>query len=226
MAASAAFAVLEARVELLRKLFLPDEFDPTGSYSDEQTTRTFAFRLLAHAEIEGFLEDRAKELAKIALAGWRTSRRPSTTLVALMAFSGLDHRPPPPTLSPPQPSKAKSWPQEVDLDERVAAAVTAFNRRMSQNHGIKEENLLRILMPIGLGTDDIDQTLLAELNSLGSDRGATAHSSGQHVTTIPDPKNELERVRRILEGLEGVDTTLGELESEAAQADADGEVGA
>ena len=209
----------------MRTIFLPEEFDPTGTYPDEQATRTFAFRLLAHAEIEGFLEERAKVLARTALTGWRNSRQSSTSLVALMAFSGLEHRPPPNTLFAPQPSKSKSWPREVELDERVTAAVTAFNYRLSQNHGIKEENLLGILLPIGLGTDDIDPMLLAELNSLGSDRGATAHGSVQHVTTFPDPKDELDRVQRILDRLEEVDIKLGALESEAALGDTEPEAG-
>ncbi len=200
----------------LRRMFLPEEFDPTGSYPEEQTTQTFAFRLLAHAEIEGFLEDRAKELSKTALAAWRNGKKPSTSLVSLVAFSGLEHRTPPGTLAAPQPSQSKTWPKEVELDERIVAAVTAFHRRLSQNHGIKEENLLGILLPIGLSTGDIDPTLLAELNSLGSDRGTTAHTSVQHVTIVPDPRDELKRVQRILEQLQAVDIKLETLESECS----------
>ena len=48
----------------------------------------------------------------------------------------------------------------------------------------------------------------------------------QHVTTVPDPKDELERVQRILERLEEVDIKLGTLESEVAGVDAEAEAGA
>ena len=36
---------------------LPEKFSPTGDYSDRQLDRARGFRLLAHAEIEAFLED-------------------------------------------------------------------------------------------------------------------------------------------------------------------------
>jgi hypothetical protein len=62
MPESSSFAAMRSRIDDLRDIFLPKEFDPTGSYEDDQRTRTIAFRLLAHAEIESFLEDRAKAL--------------------------------------------------------------------------------------------------------------------------------------------------------------------
>jgi hypothetical protein len=61
---------LVSRIEELRTIFLPTPFDPTGIYPAEQATRTLGFRLLVHAEIESFLEERARDLARAALDAW------------------------------------------------------------------------------------------------------------------------------------------------------------
>jgi hypothetical protein len=58
--------LLRERVEGLRNHLLPTPFDPTGTYSDEAGTqiRALAFRVLAHAELETYFEERVVEIAK------------------------------------------------------------------------------------------------------------------------------------------------------------------
>ena len=52
------FITLKTQLDRLKDEFLP-EISPTGSYSESQLSRTAAYRVLAHAEIEYYLEERA-----------------------------------------------------------------------------------------------------------------------------------------------------------------------
>lgn len=208
MTESARFVALSTRVDELRRILLPDPFDPTGTYPSEQLTRTFGFRLLCHAEIESYLEERAEEIAKAALHAWVQTGSVSRVLVSLVCFSGLQSELPPGSLNPPQPSQRKTWPSKLELDERVREGVTAFVRDIRNNHGIKEENLLRLLVPIGTPVATLDPAFLADCNSFGAARGETAHLSASRVSTVPDPKTEYETVLRLVAGLRGVDAEL------------------
>ena len=57
---------------------------------------------------------------------------------------------------------------------------------MGKNHGIKEKNILGLLLPIRLSMSDINQTWLATIDSFGSDQGNTAHRSVRAYQP-PDP---------------------------------------
>jgi hypothetical protein len=205
---------LDQRIEELRRVLLPAAFDPTGTYPSEQATKTIAFRVLAHGEIEYFLEARARDLSTQALAAWRANRTASTTLLAMIAFSRKHKGDPPATLEPPSLNQAKDWALAIELDSRVASAVTGFHHHLKSNNGIKEQNLIGILLPIGIKPGDIENELLAELNSFGSDRGASAHGSVAHVKTIPDPKGEYIRVKGILQRIGKLDTSFAALYEE------------
>ena len=78
-----------------------------------------------------------------------------------------------------------------------------------ENHGIREKNLLRLLLPIGADFSAFDPILISELDSFGERRGTVAHSSAIfHVTSKPDPKDELEKVNNIVSLLRDVDREL------------------
>jgi hypothetical protein len=76
---SARYQALRQRVEMLREHLLPNPFDPTGNYVDEAAvrTRTLSFRVLAHAELETYFEDRVVEIAKASWRRWETNRKTS-----------------------------------------------------------------------------------------------------------------------------------------------------
>lgn len=212
MTASPRFEVLRSEIETLRSHLLPAAFDPTGAYPPDALTKALAFRVLAHAEIESYLEDRALELSRDALRAYRggVMRR---TLVTLVAFSGLTAEEPPDSLAPPQPTQTKLWPNKIDLGERLVAAVNAYDARVRKNNGIKEPNLLQLLLPIGMTASDLDPVFVANMNAFGERRGAAAHSSGAAVKTQqpPDPEQEYQTVLAMLVELERIDGRLDAL---------------
>ena len=204
MPSSKSFRDLRSRIRELRNHFLPKTFHPTGSYTERQFDRSRAFRLLAHAEIEWYLEQIASETANIAAENWQKHRQVTKPLLTMVAYVDTHLGGVP---NPKQPGVLR------DLDSRVEESRKRFNNyARARNNGIKEENILRLLLPVGISESNIDQTWLSTTDSFGQNRGETAHRSNQ-VSNPPDPKNEFDIVTQILEGLSAIDEKLLELRS-------------
>jgi hypothetical protein len=169
---------------------LPRAFSPTGSYSELQLDRTRGYRLLVHAEIEAFLEERASEVVTSAFDSWRADLKPRHTVISLLACL--------------RPSD-KSF---TSLTEAVGFSFGRFNKAIKDNNGIKQENLQKFLPPVGVDWAAIDGTWLSTLNSFGTARGEVAHTSIRVHQPI-DPKGEYETVKvRILPGLRDLDMAM------------------
>ncbi|MGO7909761.1 hypothetical protein AB9E09_34340 [Rhizobium leguminosarum] len=219
---SGRFAILRDRIEELRRLLLPWRFDPTGSYRDplRVTTRALSFRVLAHAEVETYLEDRVLEIATTALKSWEDSRFVSVATIHLMGFSGKAMELPPSTLFTSDQGKQKDWHTRTAIDDRFARCVSDFQRRVrNENHGVKERNIMEMLVPVGFDMGKCDALFLQSMNSFGEARGAVAHSSGKsHVQKAVDPKSEYEVLQSILTSLLQVDLEFNRILAESSQA--------
>ena len=184
---SARFGYLTRRLAYLRQLLLPPTFSPTGDYRREDFDRARGYRLLAHAEIEAYIEDRARSVAVSALRTWLKHRRPTRVLVNLLTFQLV------------QQGLTKTQLKEVftrsapHTDDAAKAATQAFMKALSDNHGIREDNILRMLLPLGIQTPDIDPAWLSTIDSFGKSRGETAHTS-MKIQAQPDPQTELQTV--------------------------------
>lgn len=207
------FLDLRESVQALRKHLLPSKFDPTGSYRDRVFTGVVAFRVLCHAAIEDYFESRTIEIAKSALVQSRATGRVSLPAAALLSFSGREHRLPPDTIDPPDQSKKKGWPSEIEVGQRLTDCTSEFIRRTTNdNHGIREKNILSMLIPVGIDPTDIDRLFLSEVDNFGSIRGEYAHRSPTiHTSRRPDPKDELTKIRDILELIKPIDQKLDKL---------------
>jgi hypothetical protein len=169
---------------------LPKTFSPTGTYSDLQLDRARGYRLLVHAEIEAFLEERASEVVTKAFDSWRRDFKPRHTLICLLACL--------------RPSD-KPFTTVADL---VGFSFGRFNQVVRDNNGIKEENLLKFLPPAGIDWSAVDATWLSTLNSFGVARGEVAHKSIRVHQPI-DPRGEYDMVRTsILPGLKDLDELM------------------
>jgi hypothetical protein len=211
MSSSPRFRTLTKELNRLKGQFLP-KFNPTGTYSDRQLALTIAYRVLAHAEIESYIEDRSFKVAIDAKKDWDNKGKASRTLLSLLAFSGEKMELPPDTLTPIKGTKLLP-PERVQLDKKINLAITCFIKIIKQNHGVKESNILALLLPIGIDSDDLDSVLLATLDAFGEQRGLVAHSSATSYRTnqLPDPANELNRVEQITQGLLQIDELINAL---------------
>lgn len=211
---------LVAQLAELRRHLLPDPFDETGVYEDEDKVAmtALAYRVLAHAEIEAYFEDRALEAANSARAAWDERSHVSRIALCLLAFSGKEMPSPPDTLEAPTENKRKAWPMLVDVSERFAPVVTSFHHYVrTENHGVREKNLLSLLLPLGIGPAQLDPTFLAAIDSFGSLRGQAAHTSSRRaVRQAINPAEEYRRVEGLMPGIEAIDSLLDDLIAGAA----------
>ena len=204
MPTSRRYRELRARIRKLRDHLLPKRFDPIGSYSERQIDRTAAFKLLAHAEIEWYLEEIVVETSNWAFDIWQERGTITEPLLAMLAYMdgqlGL-----PPRIRPTSSDR--------DLNEKVEIAKNRLNSyAKGSNNGIREENVLRLLLSVGISERDMDPTWLATTNSFGQRRGEIAHSSRQ-IYSPPNPEDELNTVNQIVDGLLEIDDKLARFRS-------------
>lgn len=195
---------LSRRITDLRNYLLPAKFDPTGTYPARAHERARAFRILVHAEFEAFIEDRVSETLDSRYADWKADRKVSRCLLSLLAYhEGTQTRNEPTSiLNPPQ----KASPL---LEERMEKAKNALRYyAKGQNHGVKETNLLRLLMPLGIEAHEFDLTWLASINSWATQRGEYAHQSGTKLQALLDPQDELRTARLLQKGFKDLDRAL------------------
>ncbi len=211
MPKSARFRTLVKELNWLKKQFLP-KISPEGLYTDKQLTKTLAYRMLAHAEIEAYLEDRVWQVAINAKKDWDNTEKTGRTLISLIAFCGQMMEAPPSTLTPAKGSRNVS-PEKIKVSKKIDLAINCFQKIIAQNHGLKEANILALLLPIGIDSDDLDSAWLATMNTFGEQRGLVAHSSAISYRTVqpPDPATELNRIQQITQGLLDIDELINNL---------------
>lgn len=195
MAQSRRFRQLERRLEQLESL-LPD-ISPTGDYGEDEYDRVRAYRLLVHAEIESCIEELAESVAHKAVSRWVTDGRARRPLLALLAFTEVNWPSAPSALTP----------SRGELRERIERAKSMFTGSLRRVNGIRERDVLAMLLPVGFREVDFDTTWLATINSFGEERGETAHTTVR-VQSPPDPKTEKDRIMQILDGLRDIDEKL------------------
>lgn len=200
MASSKFLRSARQEVEALRTYFLPAIFDSTGSYSDPKKVqaRTRAFLVLAHAEIETYLETWAKKIAQAAERVWLSSNRVSTPLAFLISTIGTKISTV--NLLPKDP------PQR--LSEECVSLFQRYYKQIKDNHGVKESNVMALFGPLGIPASALGTTLLPFLESFGEDRGNHAHHAARTVVNTLDPETEYKRVLALLVELELLDDWL------------------
>lgn len=198
MANSSRFRSLQARVNELRGRFLPAVFSPSGQYSATELDHARAFRVLVHAELEYFFEERALDIADRAFDLLRTKSRPSRPIIHLLSnivgsYTGL-------------PTKLGTPTTSLSIAGKV---VQQYKHGINNNHGIRISNLLQILLPIGILESEIDSVWLSTTDGFGAKRGATAHSSSIMYTI--DPQDDFNTVTQIMSGVSDIDQLLNSI---------------
>lgn len=201
MAGSSEFKSLSREVNRLRKHFLPEVFDPLGSYSnsEEVQAHTRAFLVFCHAEIESFLEWWAKTIARKAELLWVNKRRVSAPLAHLVAAS-MNRLIVSETSSNDPPS--------TRFEACANSSFHQFYLKIKRNNGVKEPNCLQLFGALGIDASAFGATLLPSLDSLGQDRGEHAHHAARLIVTPLDPEIEFKRISDVLIELANFDAHL------------------
>lgn len=166
------FENLVNRIKVLKRSFLPRTLSPTGNYTSSTFEKTRAFKALTHAELEFYFEQIALAIAKKAYNSWIDKEIATIPVIALVAYYSGSYK------SIPD-SKSGNGAGE-NLRQRIHMAYTDYVRLINtKNHGIKEKNILHLLLPIGIDQESISDDLLLVLNNYGSDRGNIVHSTNR-----------------------------------------------
>ncbi len=207
---STLYASLTHRIDELRRHMLPATFSDIGDYTEGERDIALGFRVLAHAEIEHYLEELATSTLDDCAKVFSTSNRVSRVILAFVA------------------SYQAGWATEVGEESPFTANSRAkpkehfseaLNRAIGQykesiikgNNGVKAANLKTIFVPLGIdfreSSDEVDQTWLNSINTFGTNRGLTAHKS-KRVHNQIDPKSEFDEVDAIVQGLKEFDALV------------------
>lgn len=176
--------------DTLKTALLPDTKGGTDlNFSEEQLHKISAYCVMMHAEIEFFIESVLRTHTSDVLKQFDTV--PSTFLLPNLCFHyGQDN-------------------SLKDTTNLVRYAKEWYYEIIADNHGVKTDNIKKMLNPIGLSIDDFDQSLISELHSFGDTRGRFAHNSFKKVMQeIPNPDDIYDKMKRIIDLLVDFETKV------------------
>ena len=186
------FMQLEANVLLLKPL-LP-ALHPIGNYTDREKIDIRSFRVLSHAELEYYFENRCREIIHAYRSNSNPSASPSIQARLTTYFS------------------IKNKEDYSPYLYNTNSVCTAYENIISKNHGIMEANLFKLLWPIGVDLIHLPTTLLPSLESYGQNRGALAHNGLHHtISFILNPVDEAAAINQIIVDIKSLDVVLDAL---------------
>lgn len=147
-----------------------------------------------------------------AKRAWDSTGNTSRTLICLLGFSGLTMDQPPDTLNITR-GNPDDHNKRLKISKKIAISVNSFRKVIDNNHGVKEKNILALLLSIGIESDDLDPAWLATMNTFGEKRGLVAHTSATLYMTVqpPDPATEINTVKQITQELLKIDELINKL---------------
>ncbi|WP_324674609.1 HEPN domain-containing protein [Bacillus velezensis] len=163
------------------------------------------YRVLCHAEVESYLEDRALELLNFSRSNWFQYKKISTSLLSLFAhYKFLDN---PEINGYEEVSERNNNRKYMKLEEKIGKICADFKEeKIKMNHGLKQKNLINLLVPLGIDIFELDTAWLSTMDSFGSRRGETAHTSvhTQQPIDLTTEKNDLEIIKHGLKELDEI----------------------
>lgn len=175
-----------------------------GNYTSRQKVLIMSFIVLTHAKIEEYFESYGLEIINEASKKWKNKRTIPLSILSLVAYYGYRLPDIPTKIILHQNELSKNI---ISLEERIEKVVNYYNSDIRVlNHGIKETNLLRILLPLGVRVEDFDATWISTVETFSSLRGEAAHKG--FVKNEFNHLDILENVKKIKEGIKSLDKVI------------------
>lgn len=193
MKLSARYYVLKKQLQSLENVFL--DFPDGDSPSQNNQNKLRAFQVLSHAELEDYLEFIAQECFDYATDIFKNKAKVHPILLNIVLFSGVSF------------SGNKSM---SHVKEMVGRVIANFQSTINSNNGVREDNILKLFIPLGILPDGFDSTWLATIDSFGQKRGNIAHKSSSITKALYKP-DVLGNIRIILQGVKSLDKAVGGL---------------
>lgn len=192
--ASVEFITLEENVHELKRIYLDASLGATLPTLD-QSELARAFLVLAHAEIEHFLEkifgNLSLEVRKQAEAG-----RYISSSLALLTYSNIEQ------LAAGQKLVGIKVDKRI-IKNRFGEAYGKYRDSLSENHGVREKYLAKLATPMGLSADQIYSAWIADLETFCDLRGAVAHKGRREAQAAPagfNPKDIWQKCETLIWG--------------------------
>lgn len=155
-----------------------------------------AFRLLTHAELEGYFESKAADALSSLDTFLKSGNNGLTSRLAATTYLYLwKHR-----IKPEWPEvgdDVESRQRDQAFAKKLAQEALGFGRQfVKQNNGIKEASINVLSALMGFFPDELDKVLVSELNQYGKKRGDVAHGS-YIVTGVNFDSAEIEKNRLV-----------------------------
>jgi hypothetical protein len=207
------FRRLNSELRRLNKHFLPDprSRSPIGSYSDRKRDRIRAFCVLAHAEIEDFIESICKRKVESACIEWLDHGVAGSVvfgLIGAFAVGWMDNEVDPVSEPIRVAFKKRDDPSTKLIVEK---ALKHYKDMVIDNHGIKKRNIKNLLLPLSIALEDLDEVWLNDMEAYGGVRGKVAHSSRIRITHALDPDEEEDKLESLMVGLRELDGKVSRL---------------
>lgn len=186
------YRLMERRIEFLGNTLIKDFMDKDAiKLSKKEIELARSYRLLVHAELEDYFESIAKKLLLKAKDKWTKYKKPNLTTLALFAHS--------------------KYIEKGTTSTKVNKIIIDFKSEViDQNHGIKEKNIEKMFIPLGVDKDNIDVALLSTLDTFGAKRGETAHRSGKVQQPI-DLRTEVGNVNFIVNSIKEFEDSISNI---------------
>lgn len=155
-----------------------------------QDLKVKSFILLSHAILEEYIENIVLHVASEAIRQLAQNSTITTAAVGLIS-SGLIGRIEQDGIS----RKLKRQPFE-DINLFANTAYGRFIRIVRENNGIKRNDQLKLLLPVGVDPETEDPVTMAALDSFGGKRGDVAHQFKISKThTLSEIEGELSTIQ-------------------------------
>jgi hypothetical protein len=180
---------LQRRLAELKTQFMEFEIPIDRNATSTELDRIAAFKLLMHAEIETFIEDRILRAINENSNQWVVTKvvsRPQLNLLLRWSEHSTEE------------DRFRDAHDRVRLDELVVRCEKRARDEVRRNNSIKKDAFLRMCCSAGLTVQDLDSTLLAELDSFGKTRGDVAHKGAGKVRVLNAPAVEVKSVENIV----------------------------
>ena len=183
-------------IELHDRFILKSHIVRLSRSFENDLSRSYLF--LCHAEIENFLESLAKESA-LAIFKRYERGKVSPALFSLVATQlrqnaevDVD------ALGINAKIERGNWGKKHPLWAKEACGF--LHNIVSNNKGVRQENITKMFCPLGLDVTKLDQSFLANLDDLGSKRGEIAHNGPGLKASLPGTSYKA-LIDQVLEGL-------------------------
>lgn len=196
--ASPRLVSLQHRVAELANIFISDKDDLDATNEDH--LKAIAFRILASAAIEEYVEERCKEIATEGID--RLKKQLPTSTGRAMVIWGISRKVP--DCIPIEPGEV------ADHYDRYDEILKAYLASVAGNHGVNGRDVRSLINPVGIRSHQVPEELIDRLQALSEKRDPVVHTSAAKAASKLGPSVERKQIEDIVIRLSDLDDALAE----------------